>query len=1109
MKPIKLTMRGINSYRTEQSIDFEQLTASGLFGIFGPTGSGKSSILDAITLALYAKLPRSTKNFINIHERTASISFLFSITTTKTHRYLVERSFRYHGENETATVRNVSGRLLDVTGESPDVLADRPTEVTQECVRLLGLTSDDFMRTVVLPQGQFSEFLKLKNADRRSMLQRIFHLEKYGLELTQKIAGARQKQDLLLSNLEGKLNVFEAVTQEQLQSLTKQCQSASENTKQLSIEMQKAESVFKEAGELRTLLDEYEPLKKELDDSMKKLPSMDKRQKALEISKKANLLRPFAEQAEKASKDYEKARLSLQKGKEELTHFLSDYEDLEKERDQIQKEYTDKLPYFVSEEGKLQSAISQIATIENWNRKKTLLEQALKEQTECLESYTTQQRQFLKKSSHYREKIEHLEARAESIKSQPEQIRVLEKGHALEETYREKRRVYEKNQKHFSEKKQQQKKVQQKLEQLCIQLSSLTNFALKQQKDFSTTLENTQNMQKELQKERKLISQAMEELRTQNMAATLRNQLKEGDICPVCGSLHHDLKTVKKHMPKGDENAQDRLKEYQTHLDHLDTAEKNALSKASQLEKELSLIKTSIQMLPSFYEEDFCPDMPDSDTPVCSSPKTMPADELNRQIQTVVSDYTALRGSYLHQRKASQEEKQHLKEEYALLQTSGQHILDLRRQWQIENFTTALEEKQKQEEEYQKLQAEIKQLRQKAEKNDAENKTLTDAILRLSQKISSCTSDINNHAAFIQEQWEKFPSDLPKNADLSLLLSQRQTERTALEKRKEALEKKYQQNSFLLQQKKEQVSAADSREKSCASYKKETSEHFRMELSKMQFSPDTDLESLYLSEEEIAEEAKHLDTFHNNLMQTREQIQYLEGKRQDRTLATDDWNKIKANYEKTKQNYEKSRQEETLLGHQLEICKNQLDQKTHLLEEQRAALHKRGLIRQLEQLFKGNAFVEYVAQSRLKYIAAEASSILSSISNGNYALEVNDATEFIIRDNKNGGVLRPCDTLSGGETFITSLSLALALSSVIQLNGTAPLELFFLDEGFGSLDDDLLDVVMTSLERLPNKRRSIGIITHVEAIQSRVPVKLMVTPSDISQNGSFIQLEYS
>ena len=104
MRPLKLTLRGINSYRKEQTIDFETLTSAGLFGIFGPTGSGKSSILDAITLALYARLPRSTKNFININEETAAVSFLFSITTTETHTYRVERTFRYHKGNASATV---------------------------------------------------------------------------------------------------------------------------------------------------------------------------------------------------------------------------------------------------------------------------------------------------------------------------------------------------------------------------------------------------------------------------------------------------------------------------------------------------------------------------------------------------------------------------------------------------------------------------------------------------------------------------------------------------------------------------------------------------------------------------------------------------------------------------------------------------------------------------------------------------------------------------------------------------------------------------------------------------------------------------------------------
>ena len=218
MRPLQLKLTGINSYREEQIIDFETLTSQGLFGIFGPTGSGKSSILDAMTLALYAKLPRDTKNFINTNEKKANVSFLFSITTDKTRKYLAERSFRYHTGTSASTVRNTTGRLILYEGDTETVLADKPTEVTNECIRLLGLTSEDFMRTVVLPQGQFSEFLRLKNKERRVMLQRIFHLEKYGIELTGKIARARQKQDLLLSTLSGEKKGYEDISSKKLSS---------------------------------------------------------------------------------------------------------------------------------------------------------------------------------------------------------------------------------------------------------------------------------------------------------------------------------------------------------------------------------------------------------------------------------------------------------------------------------------------------------------------------------------------------------------------------------------------------------------------------------------------------------------------------------------------------------------------------------------------------------------------------------------------------------------------------------------------------------------------------------------------------------------------------
>ena len=160
----------------------------------------------------------------------------------------------------------------------------------------------------------------------------------------------------------------------------------------------------------------------------------------------------------------------------------------------------------------------------------------------------------------------------------------------------------------------------------------------------------------------------------------------------------------------------------------------------------------------------------------------------------------------------------------------------------------------------------------------------------------------------------------------------------------------------------------------------------------------------------------------------------------------------------------------------------------------------------------GNKFVEYVATNQLKYIALEASKRLSSITRGRYVLEIDENLNFIMRDNMNGGQRRSVDSLSGGETFLTSLSLSLALSlalsSQIQLKGSAPLEFFFLDEGFGSLDTELLDVVMESLESLHSDELSIGIISHVEDLKNRVPVKLLVTPCDVGR-GSKVKIEYS
>lgn len=179
-----------------------------------------------------------------------------------------------------------------------------------------------------------------------------------------------------------------------------------------------------------------------------------------------------------------------------------------------------------------------------------------------------------------------------------------------------------------------------------------------------------------------------------------------------------------------------------------------------------------------------------------------------------------------------------------------------------------------------------------------------------------------------------------------------------------------------------------------------------------------------------------------------------------------------------------------------------------LTKEVKKAEHELSLLDEINKLIMGNKFVEYVATNQLKYIALEASKRLGAITRGRYALEIDENLNFIMRDNMNGGQRRSVDSLSGGETFLTSLSLALALSSQIQLKGSSPLEFFFLDEGFGSLDVELLDVVMESLENLHSDRLSIGIISHVEELKNRVPVKLLVSPCDVGK-GSRVKIEYS
>jgi DNA repair protein SbcC/Rad50 len=145
---------------------------------------------------------------------------------------------------------------------------------------------------------------------------------------------------------------------------------------------------------------------------------------------------------------------------------------------------------------------------------------------------------------------------------------------------------------------------------------------------------------------------------------------------------------------------------------------------------------------------------------------------------------------------------------------------------------------------------------------------------------------------------------------------------------------------------------------------------------------------------------------------------------------------------------------------------------------------------------RANKFETWLCSTALSALVQEASATLMELTGGDYELSLTARNDLEVIDYSDAGSTRPVHTLSGGETFQASLALALALSrQVIGLSGgERELNSMFLDEGFGTLDNDTLDTVASTLERLAaDSDRMVGIITHVTELAERVPVRFVVS----------------
>jgi len=164
-------------------------------------------------------------------------------------------------------------------------------------------------------------------------------------------------------------------------------------------------------------------------------------------------------------------------------------------------------------------------------------------------------------------------------------------------------------------------------------------------------------------------------------------------------------------------------------------------------------------------------------------------------------------------------------------------------------------------------------------------------------------------------------------------------------------------------------------------------------------------------------------------------------------------------------------------------------------------------LRTLANMFKAKGFVRFVSSIYLKNLVGIANQRFMQLTKNNLSLELNEEDDFIVRDYLNNGRARLLKTLSGGQTFQAALCLALALAEHVKSLNTSEKSFFFLDEGFGTLDKQSLQVVFETLRTLKKENRIVGIISHVEELQQEIEVALHVKNNQ--ENGSYIQYSWS
>lgn len=1117
MKPQILKITGINSFNEPQEIDFSKILEKSIFGIFGDTGSGKSTIIDSITLALYGKIVRydgkiGNGDFLNLSRNNGKVEFIFSIKDGKEEIfYEIVRQFKRTNKGD---IKSDIIRLSIFNDEQKNIIADKKKDVENKIIDIIGLSYEDFTKAVVLPQGKFSDFLMLENTDKRKMLQRIFGLEKYGDKLKDKINEKKYNQDNVVYNLKKEIEMYGNVSIINIQEQKNIVKEKENLLNSITIQIEKIEEEEKYFNSILKLKQDY-----------------------IFYENKLQELIPY----EKTVLDFEN-RLNFILEAEKIVSHIIEEDNILNENKKILTDTNilkQKLEYVKNEYNKIEN--NYIYYKSKKDEEKPKLDKIKQDLEQCLSfinerdnlkgdvlSINNSLEDIVNEKEKHKNKVLYIENQKSILKKEIQSIIEFNETNKIDNNIKE-------NLKRAIDLKDEEKNINNKIEDIKQNLTTYDEKIIENKINLDKIkkeifniqniikyiiINNVNNLQNKIKENDNIIEQVLsknidiqnkiEELNTQikiqenkEILKDLAKELMEDKPCPLCGSTKHPspidiiLDNIIDSLNNEKIKNEQKIKE---NVDYVNSLKLKNNIKYKNIE-DIKIIgeKYSIYNYESisndfiFDEKDILKNIYDYENKL---------NNLNQNLNSIlISNENIIN---LKQEKIKELDinnnmllniKNDLDKYYKILQTNNfyekyEKILN------IENIVN------KNNERYLAINKEIDII------ENQNVKVLNDINVLEKQEISLETkkkekqlniTDINIKIEKLS--YNENPKEYIKvvEKDISNILINEQKYKDLFEKileEKINLEKDINDNLLKIKINEDNINKKsiyidEFINKSIFKDKNQVLENYKQKHQK----------DFY--QQKIKSYKEKFDDYSYNIKRIEEDFEKL---KLEKNIDIAILNEKVQNISNKKKELSNKNSEliENITTLRIDILQKEeafkkVENIAKIIKEEERKLD---LLKELSDLNKGGIFVEYVANRYIKHIVLDASKRLFNMSQSKYSLELLESN-FVIKDNYNGGIIRSPRSLSGGEVFMASLSLALSLSSKIQLKNKSPLEVFFLDEGFGTLDNNTLDTVINTLEQLQTNNISVGIITHVEEIKNRVQNKIIVTSSE---NGAKINV---